>query len=92
MEPRNRFQGIDSAGLCSLGGPVRQLGSGFLVPRDCSKIPALKNQCGSKPQVQEEEVLTEEKLRPSQGQGMLVIRFLKEFFFWGGGLQYIILL
>jgi hypothetical protein len=40
-EPRNRFQGINSVGLCSLAGrydypiPTR-----FLVPLDCSKIPA----------------------------------------------------
>jgi hypothetical protein len=41
-EPRNRFQGIDSASLYSLADlydnpiPVR-----FLAPIDCSKIPAL---------------------------------------------------
>jgi hypothetical protein len=40
--PRNQFQGIDSATLCSLAGhfdnPIR---SRFLAPIDCSKIPAL---------------------------------------------------
>ncbi len=40
-EPRNRFQGIDSASLCSLAdwydkpNPTR-----FLAPIECSKIPA----------------------------------------------------
>jgi hypothetical protein len=38
-----------------------------------------KTNVGHKPQVQEEEVLTEEKLRPSQGQGMFVIRFFGIF-------------
>ncbi len=42
MEPRNRFQGINSTSLCSLAGrydnpfPTR-----FLAPVDCLKIPAL---------------------------------------------------
>jgi hypothetical protein len=42
MEPRNRFQGINSASLCSLAGwydnpiPTR-----FLAPIDCLKIPPL---------------------------------------------------
>jgi hypothetical protein len=42
MEPRNRFQGMNSASLCSLAGrydnpfPTR-----LLVPLDCLKIPAL---------------------------------------------------
>ncbi len=42
MEPRNRFQGMNSASLCSLAGrygnpiPIR-----FLAPIDCLKIPAL---------------------------------------------------
>jgi hypothetical protein len=31
-EPRNRFQGIDSASLCSPGGPVRQNTNSYLVP------------------------------------------------------------
>jgi hypothetical protein len=44
----------------------------FHQPEHCDQ----KTNVGQKPQVQEEEVLTEEKLRPSQGQGMLVIRFL----------------
>jgi hypothetical protein len=41
-EPRNRFQGLDPASLCSLAGrqdniiPTR-----FLAPIDCYKIPAL---------------------------------------------------
>ncbi len=41
LEPRNRFQGLNSASLCSLAGrydyptPTR-----FLAPIDCSKIPA----------------------------------------------------
>jgi hypothetical protein len=40
-DPKNRFQGINSASLCSLAGrydipiPTR-----FLVPIDCLKIPA----------------------------------------------------
>jgi hypothetical protein len=40
-EPKNRFQGIDSARLCSLAGqydnPIPTL---FLAPIDCLKIPA----------------------------------------------------
>ncbi len=41
---RNRFQGIDSASLCSMAGwydnptPTR-----FLAPMDCLKIPALES-------------------------------------------------
>ncbi len=41
-EPRNRFQGIDSASLCNPNGPVRQLiSTRFLVFIECSKIPAV---------------------------------------------------
>ncbi len=40
MEPRNRFQGMNSASLCSLAGrydnPIPTL---FLAPIDCLKIP-----------------------------------------------------
>ncbi len=40
-EPRNRFQGIDSASLCSLAGRYENTNpTWFLVPIDCSKIPA----------------------------------------------------
>ncbi len=44
MEPRNQFQGINSASLCSLAGryanpiPIR-----FLAPIDCLKVPALSS-------------------------------------------------
>ncbi len=39
MEPRNRFQGIDSASLCP-GGPVQQpYSSSVPNPLDCSKAP-----------------------------------------------------
>ncbi len=42
MEPRNRFQGIDSASLCSLAGRYENpIPTWFLAPIDCSKIPAL---------------------------------------------------
>jgi hypothetical protein len=42
MEPRNRFQGIDSASLCSLAGRYdNPIHTWFLAPIDCSKIPAL---------------------------------------------------
>jgi hypothetical protein len=41
MGPRNRFQGMNSASLCSLPGrydnPIPAL---FLAPTDCLKIPA----------------------------------------------------
>ncbi len=41
-EPRNRFQGIDSASLCSLAGRYdNPIPNPFLAPTDCSKIPAL---------------------------------------------------
>jgi hypothetical protein len=42
--PKNRFQEINSASICSLGGPVRQPYSySVLAPIDCLKIPALDN-------------------------------------------------
>ncbi len=41
MEPRNRFQGMNSASLCRLAdrydNPIPTL---FLAPIDCLKIPA----------------------------------------------------
>jgi hypothetical protein len=38
---RNRFQGIDSASLCSLAGRYdNPIPTWFLAPVDCSKIPA----------------------------------------------------
>ncbi len=46
-EPKNRFQGTNSARLCSVypSGPVRQpyshILTRFLAPIDCFKIPAL---------------------------------------------------
>jgi hypothetical protein len=41
-EPRNRFQGIDSAKLCSLMGRYdNPIPTRFLAPIGCSKIPAL---------------------------------------------------
>jgi hypothetical protein len=41
MEPRNRFQGINSAGLCSLAGRYdNPLPPRFLAPIDSLKIPA----------------------------------------------------
>ncbi len=42
MEPRNRFQGIDPASLCSLAGRYdNPIPTRFLATIDCSKIPAL---------------------------------------------------
>ncbi len=44
-ESRNRFQGIDSASLCSLADRYNNpIPSRFLAPIDCSKIPALAGQ------------------------------------------------
>jgi hypothetical protein len=41
MKPRNRFQGINSAGQCSLAGQYNNpIPTWFLVPIDCLKIPA----------------------------------------------------
>ncbi len=40
MEPRNRFQGIDSASLCPSGPAQQPYSSRFLAPLDCSKVPA----------------------------------------------------
>ncbi len=41
MEPRNRFQGINSASLCSLAGLYdNPIPTRFLAPIDCLKIPA----------------------------------------------------
>ncbi len=41
MEPRNRFQGITSASLCSPAGQYdNPLPTRFLAPIDCLKIPA----------------------------------------------------
>jgi hypothetical protein len=42
MEPRNRFQGMNSASLCSLAGRYdNPIPPRFLAPIDSSKIPAL---------------------------------------------------
>jgi hypothetical protein len=42
MEPRNRFQGMNSASLCSLAGRYdNPIPTRFLAPIDCLKIPAL---------------------------------------------------
>ncbi len=42
MEIRNRFQGMNSASLCSLAGRYdNPLPTRFLAPTDCLKIPAL---------------------------------------------------
>jgi hypothetical protein len=42
MESRNRFQGVNSASLCSLAGRYDNLiPTRFLAPIDCLKIPAL---------------------------------------------------
>ncbi len=41
MEPRNRFQGINSASQCSLAGRYdNPIPTRFLAPIDCLKIPA----------------------------------------------------
>jgi hypothetical protein len=41
MDLRNRFQGIDSASLCSPAGRYEiPIPTWFLAPIDCSKIPA----------------------------------------------------
>ncbi len=40
-EPKNRFQGINSASLCSLAGRYdNPIPTRFLAPIDCLKIPA----------------------------------------------------
>jgi hypothetical protein len=42
MEPRNRFQGMNSASLCSLAGRYdNPIPTRFLASIDCLKIPAL---------------------------------------------------
>jgi hypothetical protein len=42
LEPRNRFQGMNSASLCSLAGLYdNPIPTRFLAPIDCLKIPAL---------------------------------------------------
>ncbi len=42
LEPRNRFQGMNSASLCSLAGRYNNpIPTRFLAPIDCLKIPAL---------------------------------------------------
>jgi hypothetical protein len=47
MEPRNRFQGINSASLCSLASWYNNpIPTWFLDPIDCLKIPALNTQSG----------------------------------------------
>jgi hypothetical protein len=40
-EPKNRFQGTNSARLCSLAGRYDNAIPRFLAPIGCSKIPAL---------------------------------------------------
>jgi hypothetical protein len=47
MEPRNRFQGTNSASLCSLAGWYdNTILTRFLAPIDCLKIPAQATQPG----------------------------------------------
>ncbi len=47
MELRNRFQGMNSASLCSLAGQYHNpLPTRFLAPIDCLKIPALVTKVG----------------------------------------------
>ncbi len=49
MEPRNRFQGMNSASLCSLAGRYdNPIPTRFLVPIECLKIPALVVPCLSR--------------------------------------------
>jgi hypothetical protein len=44
MKPKNRFQGMNSASLCSLAGQYdNPIPTWFLAPIDCLKIPALGN-------------------------------------------------
>ena len=46
MEPRNRFQGMNSVSLCSLAGRYdNPIPTRFLAPMDCLKIPSLVIQC-----------------------------------------------
>ncbi len=46
MEPRNRFQGMNSVSLCSLAGRYdNPIPTRFLAPIDCLKIPSLVIQC-----------------------------------------------
>jgi hypothetical protein len=41
MEPKNRFQGMNSASLCRLAGRYNNpIPTWFLAPIDCLKIPA----------------------------------------------------
>ena len=63
-EPRNQFQGIDSASLCSLAARHdNPLLTRFLAPIDCSKIPAhgfivvLKILCFQNAEASEPEIL-----------------------------------
>jgi hypothetical protein len=45
MEPRRRFNGINSASLCCLAGRYdKPIPTRFLALIDCSKIPALLSQ------------------------------------------------
>ncbi len=58
MEPKNWFQGIDSASLCGLTGRYdNSIHTQFLAPIDCSKIPAqsrkFKTRCGRRSRFQE---------------------------------------
>ncbi len=47
MEPRNRFQEIDSSNLCSLAGWYdKPIPTRFRAPLDCSEIPAQATQAG----------------------------------------------
>jgi hypothetical protein len=48
MEPRNRYQGIDSASLCSLAGKYdNPIPTQFLATIDCLKIPAQSKLLGT---------------------------------------------
>jgi hypothetical protein len=58
MEPRNRFQGMNSASLCSLAGRYDQpLPPRFLAPIDCLKIPALATKTNFPQQTMAEDLL-----------------------------------
>ena len=48
MEPRNRFQGMNSASLCSRAGEYyNPILTRFLAPIDCLQIPALMSSVGN---------------------------------------------
>jgi hypothetical protein len=77
---QDRFQGIDSASLCSLAGRYdNPIPSRFLVPIDCLKIPALNVQASAIPHALPEMELLDIKLAKDSS---LLLHAIHSRYYW----------